>query len=87
MSGPWVSRQRRREERAVAERPSHPVACAFVIRFWCEGPAAEPRWRGRIEHVQSGQSVSFLDLEEVPAFIRRLGVMAEKPVSPRHMRV
>jgi hypothetical protein len=69
----------------VAERLSHPVACAFVIRFWREGPAGEPRWRGRIEHVQSGQSASFLSLEEVPAFIRGLGVMAEDLISPHRM--
>jgi hypothetical protein len=69
----------------VAERPPNPLACAFVIRFWREGPAGEPRWRGRIEHVQSGQSVSFLNLEEVPAFIRQVGVMAEEPSLPHRV--
>jgi len=68
----------------VAERPPNSLVCAFVIRFWREGPAGEPRWRGRIEHVQSGQSASFLELEDVLAFIRQVGVMAEDPVLPRH---
>jgi hypothetical protein len=70
----------------VAERSSQPVACAFVIRFWREGPAGEPRWRGRIEHVQSGQSASFLSLEEALAFVRSLGVMVDLPVPPRRVQ-
>lgn len=49
----------------------------FVVRFWCETSADEPRWRGRIEHVQSGQSVAFLDLEAMLCFLHRFGVDAD----------
>jgi len=43
----------------------------FVLRFWRERTAREVRWRGRIEHVQSGEGVSFLDLKGMLSFIRR----------------
>ena len=46
----------------------------FVVRFWREAPAGHVRWRGQIEHVQSGQSAAFLDLEAMLRFLRRFGV-------------
>jgi hypothetical protein len=49
----------------------------FVVRFWQEWSAAGPRWRGRIEHVQSGESAAFLDLDGMLEFVRRSGVMAD----------
>jgi len=33
------------------------------VRFWRELSAGELRWRGRIEHVQSGQAASFLNID------------------------
>jgi hypothetical protein len=67
----------------MAEPTPIPSTSTFVVRFWREGPAAELRWRGRIEHVQSGQSASFLSLEDALAFVRSLGVMADLPASPQ----
>ena len=52
-----------------------PPISTFVVRFWQEWSAAGPRWRGRIEHVQSGESAAFLDLNEMLDFFRRVGVM------------
>ena len=46
------------------------ATATFVLRFWRETMAGEVRWRGRIEHVQSGEKVSFLDLEGMQQFIR-----------------
>ena len=46
----------------------------FVVRFWREASAGSVRWRGQIEHVQSGQSAAFLDLEAMLRFLRRFGV-------------
>jgi hypothetical protein len=37
-------------------------------------PAGSVRWRGQIEHVQSGQSAAFLELEAMLRFLRRFGV-------------
>ena len=54
--------------------PPASVINTFVVRFWREGTAAGPRWRGRIEHVQSGEGVAFLDLEGVLRFMRQFGI-------------
>ena len=58
----------------MVKEPLRPPTNTFVIRFWREWSAAGPRWRGRIEHVQSGRSVAFLRAEEILDFVRRCGV-------------
>ncbi len=50
------------------------TTATFVVRFWREWSAGEPLWRGRIEHVQSGQAVSFRDIEGLLEFLQRFGV-------------
>ena len=60
----------------MAEPPVPPIS-TFVVRFWQEWSAAGPRWRGRSEHVQSGQSVAFLNLDGMLDFIRRFGAMSD----------
>jgi hypothetical protein len=61
----------------MAEPSSAQPASTFVIRFWREWSITTPRWRGRIEHVQSGQRTDFVDLESMMEFVRGLGVMAD----------
>ena len=46
----------------------------FVVRFWREWTGAEARWRGRIEHVQSGQRMDFLYPDDMLRFLRQMGV-------------
>ena len=46
----------------------------FIVRFWREQAGAESRWRGRIEHVQSGQRADFLALDAMLRFLRQTGV-------------
>jgi hypothetical protein len=60
----------------MAEPPVPPIS-TFVVRFWQEWSVAGPHWRGRIEHVQSGQSAAFLGLDGMLDFIYNLGVMAD----------
>jgi len=60
----------------MTEPPVPPIS-TFVARFWQEWSAAGPRWRGRIEHVQSGQSAAFLGLDGMLDFIYNLGIMAD----------
>jgi hypothetical protein len=67
----------------MTEPSSTPSTSTFVVRFWREWSANAERWRGRIEHVQSGQHADFLDLAGVSAFIQSLGVMADRRASPR----
>jgi hypothetical protein len=66
----------------LLESDSVPSASTFVIRFWREWTAARGRWRGRIEHVQSGRRADFVELKEMVAFVRDLGMMVEGPISP-----
>ena len=56
-----------------------PVASAatFVVRFWRETTDGEARWRGRIEHVQSGESAAFLEIEAMLSFLQRFGITEE----------
>lgn len=46
----------------------------FVVRFWHEYSDTESRWRGRVEHVQSGRRQDFLSLEEMLGFLQQMGV-------------
>jgi hypothetical protein len=64
----------------MTERTQVPPASTFVIRFWREWSNAMPRWRGRIEHVQSGQRADFVELQGILEFVRDLGVMAEDQI-------
>ncbi len=47
----------------------------FVIRFWWEwqgeGSNRTRSWRGRIEHIQSGEGTAFRDQHQLLAFIER----------------
>jgi hypothetical protein len=64
-----------RREFIVAEPSSTLPASTFIVRFWRDRSGDESRWRGQIQHVQSGESASCLDLETIVDFIQRLGVM------------
>ena len=59
----------------MTESPPIPPVSTFVVRFWQEWSAAGSRWRGQIEHVQSRESATFLDLNEMICFVRSVGVM------------
>jgi steroid delta-isomerase-like uncharacterized protein len=50
------------------------ATATFVLRFWREATARGARWWGRIEHVQSREGISFLDLEGMLQFIRKFRV-------------
>lgn len=47
----------------------------FVVRFWWEwqetGADQTLRWRGRIEHLQSGEGATFREAQQMLAFIGR----------------
>ena len=51
----------------------------FVVRFWREATAGEARWRGRIEHVQSGESAAFLEIGAMLSFLRALRFHSRGP--------
>jgi hypothetical protein len=62
----------------MAGTSNSPPASTFIVRFWREWSAAGSRWRGRIEHVQSGESAVSLDLQGILDFIQRCGVMPDR---------
>lgn len=66
----------------MAEPSPVPPISTFVVRFWREWSAAGSRWRGRIEHVQSGESAAFLDVDGMLDFVRRIGVMSGNERQP-----
>lgn len=47
----------------------------FVVRFWREWQDDEvdriARWRGRIEHIQSGEGMTFYEKQQMLTFIER----------------
>jgi hypothetical protein len=61
----------------MTESPAVPPISTFVVRFWKEWSVAGPRWRGRIEHVQSGECATFLGLDGMLDFFRRFGAMPD----------
>jgi hypothetical protein len=66
----------------MAESTPVPPVNTFIVRLWREWSAAGPRWRGRIEHVQSGESVAFLGLDGMLEFVRRFGAIADDESRP-----
>ena len=55
----------------------------FVVRFWREWTGSGLRWRGRVEHVQSGQQASFLKVDDLLGFFERFGIGGEDPPADR----
>lgn len=49
-----------------AEQATH----AFIIRIWREPTASgSVSWRGQVEHLQSGATLYFTDLQDMAAFV------------------
>jgi hypothetical protein len=54
----------------------------FVVRVWREWSGARLRWRGRIQHVESGDATSFVELGSMVRFLRSSGALAEDESLP-----
>lgn len=76
--------QRRMNQGVTMNQPTDVAAttATFVLRLWRETVAARVAWRGRIEHVASGESVSFRDLGEMVHFLRRFGFELDDEARP-----
>lgn len=46
----------------MIEDPSY---CSFLVRWWCERRDGVARWRGEVEHIQSGAVYEVASLAEV----------------------
>jgi hypothetical protein len=62
----------------MAEPYLAPPASTFVVRFWRLWSVAGAGWRGRIEHVQSGESHRFVNSDGLIDFIRSYGILTEE---------
>lgn len=67
----------------MAEPSCVPPVSTFVIRFWCEWSATAQRWRGRVEHVSSGDGATFVALQDMLGFVKAYGIMPEDEVWSR----
>jgi hypothetical protein len=63
-----------------------PPTSTFVVRFWCEWSVAGARWRGQVDHVQSGESARFLDLEDLLEILQHFGISASRTRQPDYVR-
>jgi hypothetical protein len=66
------------ERHDVAESQSIPPSSTFIVRLWHEGTAEGPRWRGRVEHLQSGESRAFLDVDGLLKFVCRFADLQDE---------
>jgi hypothetical protein len=77
---------RRRElQRSAAPPPEPPLspARAFVVQFREAEPGAVKQFRGRVEHMVSGDVARFEAPEELLAFFARVLGMAPEKLSTR----
>jgi hypothetical protein len=59
----------------MAEPPPVSPVSTFVVRLWHEWSVDGSRWRGRIEHLQSGESRAFLDSDGLLSFVHRFAAL------------
>ncbi|RCK72944.1 MAG: hypothetical protein ANABAC_1089 [Anaerolineae bacterium] len=58
--------------------PGHfqPPQNTFIVRFWREWQGSDAEqfsgWRGRIEHIQSGQGINFYKHQQMLDFIEQM---------------
>jgi hypothetical protein len=64
-------------ERPGAGEGSLPMSRSFVVQFTADTVAASRRFRGRVEHIESGRSQRFASLDTLVAFIAELLEMNE----------
>jgi len=52
---------------------------SFIVRIWQE--QGQAGWKGWVQHVRSGDSAFFEDLDDLPTFVKRwtVGLIDEKP--------
>jgi hypothetical protein len=54
------------------DRPGFPVSQSFVVQFAVDTLPAANRYRGRVEHIDSGRSQRFASLDELMSFVNEL---------------
>lgn len=55
----------------INKQNSVPPLNTFIVRFWRESDQLTVRWRGQIQHIQTGEQLSFAQEKPMLTFIRR----------------
>ena len=66
----------------LQKQPSLPVRRAFVVQFRAEAELEQGCFRGRVEHVLSGQVTKFSSVEELLAFFAHVLSQERQPRGP-----
>jgi hypothetical protein len=59
------------------DQPSLPTQRAFVVQLHSESKLAKGQFKGRVEHIVSGQSAHFSSMKALKAFMQRVLAEAE----------
>jgi hypothetical protein len=59
-------------------QPSLPTKRAFVVQVHAEAQVERGQWKGRVEHLNSGEAEHFASLEELRAFMARVLTARER---------
>ena len=59
------------------DQPSLPTQRAFVVQLHSESKLAKGQFKGRVEHIVSGQSAHFSSMKALKAFMERVLAEAE----------
>jgi hypothetical protein len=59
------------------DQPSLPTQRAFVVQLHSDSKLAKGQFKGRVEHIVSGQSAHFSSMKALKAFMQRVLVEAE----------
>ena len=57
---------------AARDQPPLPTQRAFVVQLHVESKIAEGQFKGRVEHIVSGQSTHFSTIKALKAFMRHV---------------
>lgn len=60
-------------------QPVLPAKRAFVVQIHAEAQVEQGQWKGRAEHLSSGESDHFESLEELTAFIVQTLTKQQQP--------
>ena len=67
---------------STEHKPS-PLLNTFIVRFWREPGVGEDRWRGQVQHVQSGERAAFANEPALLRFLRRWVQTPERGGEPQ----
>jgi hypothetical protein len=65
---------------------AHPRSHLFTVRIWSEAVGEEIEWRGKVQHVTSGETRYFRDWSALVAFLRETLTALEDTEAPNKQK-